>query len=96
MIVNSRFLLLTFFTTLFIFAASFVAAQPKHDLFVPGLQAPVEVLRDHWGINHIYAGNQHDLFLLKVIVPLKTACSNLKYGAGRLPAPLLKYLVRRN
>ncbi len=62
MIVNSRFLLLTFFTTLFIFAASFVAAQPKHDLFVPGLQAPVEVLRDHWGINHIYAGNQHDLF----------------------------------
>ena len=29
---------------------------------VPGLQKTVEVLRDHWGINHIYAKNQYDLF----------------------------------
>ena len=27
-----------------------------------GLKAEVEVLRDQWGINHIYAKNQHDLF----------------------------------
>ncbi len=26
------------------------------------LQAPVEVYRDPWGINHIYAENEHDLF----------------------------------
>ncbi|MFZ9045977.1 MAG: penicillin acylase family protein [Cyclobacteriaceae bacterium] len=31
-------------------------------LQVKGLQAPVEVLRDRWGMNHIYAENQHDLF----------------------------------
>ncbi|MEA3247647.1 MAG: penicillin acylase family protein, partial [Gemmatimonadota bacterium] len=31
-------------------------------LAVPGLQEPVEVLRDHWGINHIYAKTEHDLF----------------------------------
>lgn len=27
-----------------------------------GLQEPVEIIRDQWGINHIYAQNQHDLF----------------------------------
>ncbi|MFD0798596.1 penicillin acylase family protein [Maribacter chungangensis] len=27
-----------------------------------GLQEPVEIVRDEWGINHIYAKNQHDLF----------------------------------
>jgi penicillin amidase len=27
-----------------------------------GLQQPVEVLRDRWGVNHIYAKNEHDLF----------------------------------
>ncbi len=29
---------------------------------VPGLKQPVEVLRDHWGVPHIYAKNQDDLF----------------------------------
>jgi penicillin G amidase len=29
---------------------------------VRGLQAPVEVIRDEWGIPHIYAQNTHDLF----------------------------------
>ena len=27
-----------------------------------GLTEPVEILRDQWGVNHIYAKNQHDLF----------------------------------
>ncbi|MCC7418026.1 MAG: penicillin acylase family protein [Acidobacteria bacterium] len=40
------------------------AAQraPSETLRVAGLQQPVEVLRDRWGINHIYAANEHDLF----------------------------------
>ena len=29
---------------------------------LPGLEAPVEILRDKWGVAHIYAQNQHDLF----------------------------------
>ena len=29
---------------------------------ISGLKAPVEILRDQWGINHIYAENQEDLF----------------------------------
>ncbi|GAB3562331.1 penicillin acylase family protein [Spirosoma luteolum] len=27
-----------------------------------GLQQPVEIIKDRWGINHIYAKNEHDLF----------------------------------
>jgi penicillin amidase len=38
------------------------AAPPELTLSVPGLTQPVEILRDRWGINHIYATNEHDLF----------------------------------
>lgn len=31
-------------------------------LAVPGLRAPVEILRDRWGVPHLYALNAHDLF----------------------------------
>ena len=38
-------------------------AQPStQTLSVPGLRQPVQILRDHWGIAHIYAANEHDLF----------------------------------
>lgn len=38
--------------------------QVKGEIAVPGLQgtAPVEVIRDEWGVPHIYAQNEHDLF----------------------------------
>ena len=39
------------------------AAAPRADtLRLAGLQQPVEILRDRWGISHIYARNEHDLF----------------------------------
>ncbi|HYN87161.1 MAG TPA: penicillin acylase family protein, partial [Ardenticatenaceae bacterium] len=36
--------------------------QVNGSIRVAGLQAPVEVLRDEWGVPHIYAQNEHDLF----------------------------------
>jgi penicillin amidase len=33
------------------------------ELGVPGLRAPVEVIRDRWGVPHIYAQNIDDLFM---------------------------------
>ena len=36
---------------------------PAETLSVTGLRAPVEIVRDHSGIAHIYARNEHDLFL---------------------------------
>ncbi len=38
-------------------------AQLDGELDVPGLKEPVEVLRDEWGIPHIYAQNVDDLFM---------------------------------
>lgn len=43
--------------------AKAVLAPIEGDLKLPGLKQPVEVLRDRWGIPHIYAQNSHDLFL---------------------------------
>lgn len=51
-------------------AAAAQSASPTHavredtmeTLHVAGLEAPVEILTDRWGIAHIYAENQHDLF----------------------------------
>ncbi|MBR0756144.1 penicillin acylase family protein [Bradyrhizobium jicamae] len=39
------------------------ARQTRSD--VAGLKAPAQILVDVWGIPHIYAGNEHDLFFLQ-------------------------------
>ena len=43
-------------------APALLAAQPSETLILPGLHQPVEMLKDHWGISHIYAQNEDDLF----------------------------------
>jgi penicillin amidase len=45
-----------------------VLAQLEGELKLPGLKEPVEVLRDRWGIAHIYAKNQDDLFFAQGFV----------------------------
>lgn len=42
--------------------ASAVLSQLEGNLALPGLREPVDVQRDRWGIAHIYAKNQPDLF----------------------------------
>ena len=42
--------------------ASKSLAQIDGELQVPGLTEPVEIIRDEWGIPHIYAQNDDDLF----------------------------------
>jgi len=37
-------------------------SQSDQVLQVPGLEQPVEILKDKWGISHIYAKTEHDLF----------------------------------
>lgn len=44
-------------------AAAAAAPPPlEGELALPGLAAPVEVLRDPWGVPHVYAANPDDLF----------------------------------
>ena len=47
------------FVLLLISFPAFLSAQ---ELSVPGLEDTVEILTDRWGVAHIYANNEHDLF----------------------------------
>ena len=38
-------------------------AQSSASLQIEGLSQPVEIIRDRWGVNHIYAQNEVDLFV---------------------------------
>jgi penicillin amidase len=51
-----------FFLMICTTSISISSIAQKSTLKVKGLQQPVEVLRDQWGVNHIYANNEHDLF----------------------------------
>ena len=39
-----------------------VFGQETTQVTLDGLDKPVEILKDHWGISHIYAETEHDLF----------------------------------
>jgi penicillin G amidase len=66
------------------------AALPpvEGEVRLPGLQDRVEVLRDTWGVPHIYAQNTHDLFLAQGFVAASERLFqidlSLRLGAGRL------------
>ena len=45
-----------------------LTAQLSGDMEIAGLAAPVRVVRDTWGVPHIYAANQHDLFVAQGFV----------------------------
>ncbi|MEC8858416.1 MAG: penicillin acylase family protein [Pseudomonadota bacterium] len=42
--------------------SSTAMAADEQSLFVDGLEAPVEILKDAWGVSHIYAETERDLF----------------------------------
>lgn len=58
------------------------------ELQIKGLRAPVKILRDRWGVPHIYADNQHDLFLAQGFVQAQDRLwqmeTNRRAAAGRL------------
>jgi penicillin amidase len=48
--------------------AAAVLAPLEGEIEVPGLQEPVEVLRDRWGVPHVYARSAEDLFFAQGFV----------------------------
>ena len=58
---NKRAVLIAAIVGVLAFTLPGLRAQ-QETLRVDGLVAPVEILTDHWGIAHIYAENEHDLF----------------------------------
>lgn len=68
-------------------------------LKLPGLLRPVTVLRDPWGVPHIYAQNQHDLFFAQGFVTSQDRLFQMelwkRVGQGRLAEVLgPEYLQR--
>jgi len=45
-----------------IFSCKHSKPIPTPELLAEGLKEPVEIVRDKWGVNHIYAKSQYDLF----------------------------------
>ncbi|MEM9361322.1 MAG: penicillin acylase family protein [Bacteroidota bacterium] len=53
---------LTLFVVVIFFSCNNSKNTSETQFLTDGLQESVEIVRDKWGINHIYAQNQHDLF----------------------------------
>jgi len=51
--------------TLSILCDSSISAAPTESLNVKGLQAPAEIIVDRWGVPHIYAANEADVFFMQ-------------------------------
>ncbi len=62
--------------------------QVEGRLEVAGLRAPVEVIRDDWGVPHVYAENEHDLFFAQGYVHAQDRLWQMHMvrtlGSGRL------------
>lgn len=65
-----------------------------------GLQQPVRVVRDNWGVAHIYAANQHDLFFAQGFVAAQDRLFQMELwkraGQGRLAEVLGKSAIERD
>ncbi|MGA8271012.1 MAG: penicillin acylase family protein, partial [Candidatus Sulfotelmatobacter sp.] len=65
-----------------------VLAVVSGKLHMPGLRQPVRVLRDQWGVAHIYAQSQHDLFFAQGVVAAQDRLFQMEVwkraGQGRL------------
>ncbi len=68
--------------------------QTQGTLSLPGLRAPVTVIRDRWGVPHIYASNLHDLFMAQGFVHAQDRFWQMEFwrhiGTGRLSEMLGK------
>mgnify|MGYP000855245668 FL=1 len=57
-------------------------------LRLPALQHPVEVIRDRWGVPHLYASSAHDLFAAQGYVHAQDRLAQMelgrRFGLGRL------------
>ena len=70
------------------------------ELQIVGLQQPAKVTRDNWGVAHIYAANQHDLFFAQGFVAAQDRLFQMELwkraGQGRLAEVLGRSAVERD
>ncbi len=77
-----------------------VLAQTSGTIKVTGLQKPVRVLRDEWGIAHIYAESQDDLFFAQGFVAAQDRLWQMdlwrRQGEGKLAEVLGPSAIERD
>jgi penicillin G amidase len=75
-------------------------AMLRGTLKVHGLQQTVRVQRDHWGVAHIYAQNEHDLFFAQGFVVAQDRLFQMELwkrsGQGRLAEILGSSFLKRD
>lgn len=75
-------------------------ALPAEEVSVRGLQQPVEILRDRWGVPHIYARTQDDLFFAQGYMAARDRLFQLdlwrRQGTGKLAEVLGPDFVERD
>lgn len=86
--------LVRWFTACLFFLSFTVAVLPlqtkvaSKQLRLKGLKKPVEVIRDHWGVPHIYATNSDDLFFAQGYIAAQDRLFQLdlwrRIGTGKL------------
>src|SRR5580704_14943949 len=66
----------------------------------PGLQKQVEILRDRWGVPHIYASTVHDLFFAQGYITAKDRLFQIdlwrRIGTGKLAEVLGPSAIERD
>jgi penicillin amidase len=81
-------------------AVAWAQSVPVDTLAMPGLTAPVEVRRDRWGVPHIYAKNQRDLFFAQGFTVAQDRLFQMEMwrraGEGRLSEVLGPTAVSRD
>lgn len=81
-------------------ALVFAAASAAQNIALPGLKSKVEILRDKWGVPHIYAASTHDLFFAQGWIAAKDRLFQIdlwrRTGTGRLAEVLGPKHVQRD
>ncbi|MFO7691475.1 MAG: penicillin acylase family protein [Vicinamibacterales bacterium] len=68
---------------------------PEVVLEAPGLSQPVEIRRDRWGINHIYAATEHDLFFAQGYAAAKDRLIQFELWRRQATGTVAEILGRR-
>ena len=80
--------------------ATAALSQVRGRIALAGLDEPVEVLRDRWGVAHVYAQSAHDLFFAQGFVVAQDRMWQLEMwrrnGEGRLAEVLGSQYVTRD
>src|SRR3989442_13452341 len=73
-------------------APPFLVADVSGTTEVPGLSAPVRVVRDRWGVPHIYAQSRDDLFFAQGIVQAQNGLFQMDLWRGSAQGRLAEVL----